>query len=217
MVSYGVGSLGLTAPAVYTAGSETDSTVAVQLTGLQSRTTYQFLPTFESDGGPFTPAQALEFTTLPEPPTAVLDPTTDITRTTATLNATVDSDGAGFDAKFRVTPENGVAFETSELGSSGDASFSQALDQLKPGTTYSVELLVSSAGGDVTTPSAGFTTLSDEPGRDRRRRHERHRHRGDAERHRRPQEGGGRQGRASSSPAPTRPSRTRRAARCRRT
>jgi PKD repeat protein len=107
------------------------------------------------------------FTTLAKlPPTAAAEAATSVTQTAATLNATVNPNGAevteckfeyGTSASFY---EASAPCATLPGGGTGAVAVSAAIGGLSPGTTYHFRLVAKSAGGPGAGPDATFATVA---------------------------------------------------------
>ena len=131
----------------------------VQLTGLLSGTAGDVVLDAVSDGG--SASQVAATSTLPLAPTAVLEPETGIAQTTATLHATVRTDGGAGTARFVLA---GGAVVERALAATKDAQVVTApVTGLAPGTAYAYALRVETEGGAVETPARSFTTAPAPP------------------------------------------------------
>ncbi len=104
----------------------------------------------------------LTFTTL-APPTVTTSPATSITSTNATLNGTVNPNGAATTAYFRygLTASYGSFGVTNNLpATNGILSVSNLIGSLSPGTTYHFQLVASNSLGTATGADFTLTTLA---------------------------------------------------------
>ncbi|GAH97799.1 unnamed protein product, partial [marine sediment metagenome] len=108
------------------------------LTDLSLNSTYYFKAKAEGDGT-ISYGDELSFATLPVAPTATTSAATDITTTSATLNGSLDDLGSftSLDVSFEYgTTSGALDNETSPEEMSETGTFSAALTDLSPDTTY---------------------------------------------------------------------------------
>ncbi len=144
-------------PGPFTGSGENAVTGA--LTGLAPETTYRFRVASTNANGTVDGADAV-FTT-PAPVTIAVEPPTAITSSSATLNATVNPNGAATEYRFEYGLHEGYGF-TTPLASAGTGTaavpVSVALTGLHPGATYHYRLVATNSFGTVKTPDQTFAT-----------------------------------------------------------
>jgi len=140
--------------------------VAALLTSLTANTTYHFRIVASNAGGPGEGSDAT-FTTLPKPPTVETKPASPVAQTTATLNATVNPNGATAECKFEYgsTTSYGKTASCVPTPGSGSAAVtvSASLTGLTANATYHFRIVTSNTGGPGPDPDATFTTLPNAP------------------------------------------------------
>ncbi len=139
-----------------------DQDVSAALADLQPGTTYHYrvvaTNSAGTDGG-----EDRTFTTAPAPPTATTDAAGDVTAEGATLNGTVNPNGAETTVTFEygLTTDYGTtaAAEESPLpAGTGGQAVSVALEGLQPGVTYHYRVVASNTAGEATGADRTFTT-----------------------------------------------------------
>ena len=142
--------------------------VGFPVTNLKPGQTYHFrLNATNADGT--TNGTDTTFTTEPLAPTAETHPATSVTGNSATLNGTVNANGAETTVVFLYGPNPGYGSEKtavqSPVSENTDTAVSAVLDNLSPGTTYYFALRVSSSasGGPIETFGRTFTTEAGPP------------------------------------------------------
>jgi hypothetical protein len=162
------GGYGASAPCSPSPGSGTAAVaVAAALGGLSPNTTYHFRVVATSSAGTGASGDAT-FTTPPLAPALALSPSTGITQTAATLNASVDPNGgnvgtcqfeygagAGYSGSAPCAPMPGA-------GGSGVA-VSAAVNGLSANTTYHFRVVASNPGGTSASGEETVTTLPPPP------------------------------------------------------
>ncbi len=128
---------------------------------------YHFRIVATSAGGTGTGTKEL-FKTLPEPPVVVTGTASEETPSTATLNATVNPNGAVLSAcefEYGTTTSYGSHAPCSTLPAPGNSAVpvSAHLTGLMPDTTYHFRISATNAGGTKTDADATFTTLQGPP------------------------------------------------------
>ena len=97
------------------------------------------------------------------PPTATTGAASAVTRSTATLNGTVDPNGAstGYHFEYGTTTAYGLSSAGGDAGSGDDAApVSAALEGLSPGTTYHYRLIATNADGGAEGADRTFRTAA---------------------------------------------------------
>ena len=145
-------SFGSSAPCSALPGSGTSPVaVSAPLSGLSSYTTYYFrIVATNPDGRSYGAAQT--FKTLPNPPTVVTDAASSVAQTTATLNASVNSnEEAVSDCHFEygISPSVGSSVPCIALPSSIESPepVSASVTGLSPNITYYFRIVAGNAGG----------------------------------------------------------------------
>ncbi|MGD0452462.1 MAG: alkaline phosphatase family protein [Solirubrobacteraceae bacterium] len=145
------------------------SPVAVSATavGLSANVTYHMRIVATSAGGTSYGADLL-FTTPAGPPVAVTGAASSVAQTSATLNATVNPDGAAVsDCHFEygTSTSYGSSVPCASLPGSGSSpvAVSAAVAGLSANTTYHVRIVAINAGGTSYGTDATFTTLPNPP------------------------------------------------------
>ena len=129
------------------------------LSGLPSGTTGDVVVEAVSDGG--TATQKVPASTLPVAPVATLEPETDVTRTGATLRATVSTDGGAGTARFVLA--TGQVLERDLVATKGPQTVTATVTGLTPGTSQTYTLRVATEGGAAETAPRSFTTAPAPP------------------------------------------------------
>jgi phospholipase C len=162
---YGTGSeYGASVPCSPAPGSGT-AAVAVTggLTGLSPNATYHFRIVATGPGGTSSSADGT-FATPPLPPGLALAPAGAVTQTGATLNGSVDPNGAGVsDCRFEYGPGGGygnsVPCSPMPGGGGSPVAVSAAIGGLTANTTYHFRLVATNPGGTSTSGDGSVTTL----------------------------------------------------------
>src|SRR5262249_35354347 len=149
----------------------TDQTAWAVVTGLTRGTPYHFRAVATSADGTTTGADQTFHTFVAGPPVVVSESASNITDTTATLNATINPTGVDTtclfqfvdDADFQASGYNtatSVACSPFDLGSSfTDQSTSASVIGLKPKTTYHFRVVATNAAGTTNGADTTFQTL----------------------------------------------------------
>jgi YVTN family beta-propeller protein len=139
--------------------------VSASVTGLAANTTYHFRISATNARGT-SKGSDRSFTTLPNPPTVVTELASSITHSSATLNATVNPNGAEVsECKFELatTTAYGFTVPCSSLPGKGESpvavSAQLTLGQLAPSTTYHFRISATNGGGMSTGSDRTFGTL----------------------------------------------------------
>lgn len=140
-------------------GSTLESVVA-NLTGLTPNTTYHYrIMVFRPPAVAY--GEDMTFTTS-SVPTAVADPATAVTETTATLNGTVNANGADTTVTFEYGMTTGygsiIAADQNPVVGSTDTAVSADLSHLVPGTTYHFRVVAQNVNDTVYSDDMTFTT-----------------------------------------------------------
>jgi len=143
------------------AGSGTSSaSVHATLSGLISGTTYHFRVVDTSPAGTGTGTDAT-FTTTTTPPTATTGSPSQVTSTSASLNATINPKGKAttYAVQYGPTTSYGLQSATVSAGS-GTTSIAVhvTLSGLLSGTTYHYRVIATSSDGTTASPDATFVT-----------------------------------------------------------
>ncbi len=141
--------------------------VSAAITGLTANTTYHFRISSTNAGGTSKGSDET-FKTLPNPPTVVTTPASPITQTTATLNATVNPNGAEVtkcELEYGTTNGYGSVASCSALPGSGSVPVpvSAAITGLTANTTYHFRISSTNAGGTSKGSDETFKTLPNPP------------------------------------------------------
>lgn len=150
--------------------------VSATASGLSPHSSYLFRAVAaNADGGPVYGGGSF-FTTLPEPPSASIQPALGVTRHEAELRASVDNEGApdGTSCSFEVTTEDDPKFfsvfetipcEPDVVTGDGLEEVGASLSGLEQNSGYLYRVVVSSSGGSpLPSASLGFSTLPPPPG-----------------------------------------------------
>jgi NHL repeat len=138
-------------------GLQGDTPVTATIEGLEPETTYHFQVVADNGvGGPVAGTDQT-FTTRPPRPTAITDPVTDVTSTSAVLHGTVDTHGEPgvyrFTVKATDSPYSTTTDPTPVPAAGGPVRVSTALAELPRDGSFEVRVSVSSLGmsaaGDV--------------------------------------------------------------------
>ena len=144
-----------------TVNGTADTPISLALSGLTPNTTYFFRVKAVNSGGT-TNATDLSFTTLPPPPTATTSAATAVTSFTATLNGSVNANGAATAVTFEygTTTSYGTTVTATESPATGSSAtaVSAGLTQLLPNTTYHFRVNAVSSGGTANGTDQTFTT-----------------------------------------------------------
>ena len=136
------------------------------MTGLAPGTTYH-VRAYATNSAGTAYGSDIPFTTLILAPTAVTDPATSVGATSATLNGTVNPNGAsttvvfeyGIDTNYGST----VTAIQSPLSGSTAQPVSANIPGLMPGTTYHYRIMATNSEGTSNGADQGFTTLAGAP------------------------------------------------------
>jgi thermitase len=138
--------------------------VSAMVGSLSPNTTYHFRIAATNSGGTSQGGDQM-LTTLTAPPTVVTSPTSSVTQSSATLNATVDPNGATVeDCRFEygTSPSYGSTVACSSLAGSGNSAVAESapLVGLSPLTTYYARVVATNSGGTSYGAAEEFATLS---------------------------------------------------------
>jgi plastocyanin/phosphodiesterase/alkaline phosphatase D-like protein len=147
------GSSALCTPAPGSGGSPV--TVSAPLSGLSPNTTYHFRVSATNAGGTSKGEDQTFKTALPNPPTVKTEPATAVTKTSTTLNATVNPNGGEVSQckfEYGTTEAYGSSAPCSSLPGSGTSpvAVSASISGLAPLTTYHFKISATNAGGITT-------------------------------------------------------------------
>ena len=138
---------------------------SADIAGLAPGTTYHFrIEATNSNGTSLGLDQT--FTTLPAPPTVATLPANAITSTAATVNGTVNPNGAdtSYHFEFGLTTSYGQRTSADDAGSGNSAvNVSANLSGLQPGATYHFRLVATNPGGTGFGADMTFTASSAAP------------------------------------------------------
>ncbi|HEX5527279.1 MAG TPA: fibronectin type III domain-containing protein [Solirubrobacterales bacterium] len=129
--------------------------------GLLANTTYHYRITAENVNGKATPGADVTFTTLPEKPTVTTEVATDVTKTTAILNGSVNPNGGetSYWFEYGATAEYGKKTGSGSAGSgTSSVKENKEITELVPGTTYHFRIAANNAGGTKEGSDKTFTT-----------------------------------------------------------
>ncbi len=155
---------GLSAPCASLPGSGTSPVaVSASVGSLTASTTYHFRIVATNASGTSKGSDET-FTTLPNPPTVVTGAATSVTRTMATLNATVNpEDGLVSDCHFEygTSEASGTSVPCSALPGSGESpvAVSASVTGLTANTTYYFRIVATNPGGTSSGAEQTFKTL----------------------------------------------------------
>jgi len=158
--SYGIGTYGTITPTQNEAASKSSGAVSATITGLAPGTHYQYLVVVANSAGENS-SSGTTFTTLTAAPTATTGQASSVTGTGATLNGTVNPNGAAATNYFKygttqsygsISPTNLLATGTSPV------SFGTAISGLSPGTLYHFALVSVNSVGTTTGADQVFST-----------------------------------------------------------
>ncbi len=146
---------------------ESPVAVSAQVTGLSANTTYHFRVVATNAGGTSTGSD-VTFKTLPNPPTALTKAASSITKTTATLNASVNPNGgevSSCELEYGPTEAYGSKTTCSPAPGSGSSPVpvAGAIAGLSANTTYHFRVVATNVGGTGVGNDATFKTLPDPP------------------------------------------------------
>ncbi len=157
---------GTTTTVAQSIGSGTSNVaVTAPLTGLAANTTYYFEAQATNAGGT-TDGSILSFTTAANPPAATTNAASSVTASGATLNASVNPEGAVTSVTFvygtNPSLSSGTTTTASQAAGSGTSNVpvTSALTGLSANTTYYFEVVATSSGGTVDGSILNFTTTS---------------------------------------------------------
>ena len=156
---------GSTVPAAQSPVTGTTPTaVSTAITSLTPNTMYHFRVVGTSSGGSTNGAD-LTFTTLPLPPDVITTAATGVTNNSATLNGTVNANGASTDVTFQygLTTAYGppVAATPSPVAGNTTTPVSAGISGLTQNTLYHYRIVGASTGGTTNGNDMNFTTACD--------------------------------------------------------
>ena len=130
------------------------------ITGLTPATGYAFHLTYQTAMGQKSEPATAQLYTLTPPVSAVTEPATNLSANSATLNGTVQSQGATatYYFEYGLTTAYGTKTGNNVAQPGAVHQVSQAVSGLQPSTTYHFRLAASSAKGAATGNDATFTT-----------------------------------------------------------
>ena len=138
-----------------------NTSVSADLAELESNTTYHFRITANNDSGT-TYGSDNTFTTLPMPPAAVTNAASDVSTTTATLNAVVNANGMSTTVTFQygldLSYGSTITADQSPVTGSTNTAVNAAIDGLTNGITYHYRVKATNTGGTVFGEDRTFTT-----------------------------------------------------------
>jgi len=130
------------------------------VTGLNPATTYHYRAAGTTLSG-WGYGQDMSFTTGTPPPAVVTLGATSITHGTATLNGTVNPNGASSTVYFQWGATTNYGSITTQTGVNAAESFTANLTGLPPNTTYHYRITALNSGGTSYGTDTNFTTLGD--------------------------------------------------------
>jgi hypothetical protein len=148
----------ITTPAQQVPAGSSAVPVSYRLIGLEPSTEYSFVLQ-GSNANNSGQSSATTFTTGPAPPRVHTGEATGVTATGATLNGSIDPNGAATDYHFEwgETTSYGNVTPTASAGSGSQAvPVSAPIDGLVPGRTYHYRLVATSSGGSASGPDSSF-------------------------------------------------------------
>jgi hypothetical protein len=136
----------------------TDQPVSAGISGLQANTLYHYRVVAHNSVGT-TEEVDHTFTTLPNVPSATTDPASAVGQRAATLNGTIDPQGAETSYYFEYSGPGTFSIVTGKAGSgSGATTVTAPVNGLSPGATYQYRLIATNAGGTTVGSYQTFTT-----------------------------------------------------------
>lgn len=157
-VSYGSAVAAVQSPLTGTANTN----VSLGIAGLAANTTYHFRVRAFNDGGTVYGSD-LTFKTLPEPPSVTSNSPSGVSYTTATLNGTVNAQGATTTVTFDWGTSTGYGSSINaspySFSTSSNTSVSANLTGLDCGVTYHYRVRAVNSGGTSTGSDQTFTTI----------------------------------------------------------
>jgi hypothetical protein len=137
--------------------------VTADITGLTANTAYKFRLVATNSDGTSTGSES-NFTTKPNPPAATTQPASAVGQNTATLNATINPNGAATSYHFDYGTSPGVYSQTTPnatlAAGSSNVNVSQSISGLSASTTYYFRVVASNPGGATNGSELSFQTLS---------------------------------------------------------
>ena len=141
----------------------TDQPASAGISGLQANTLYHYRVVAHNSVGT-TEQVDHTFTTLPNVPSATTDLASGVGQRAATLNGTIDPQGAETSYYFEYSGPGTFSIVTGKAGSgSGPAQVAAPINGLAPGTTYQYRLIATNAGGTMLSSYQTFTTAPPPP------------------------------------------------------
>jgi len=160
--SYGSTALAIQNPVL----GSTNTAVSVTVTEFLPNTTYHYRVSATNANGTTNGAD-MTFTTLPQAPTAVTNGASAVTTTGATLNGTVNANGASTTVTFEYGTTTGygitVTATQSPVTGSTDTAVSRAISGLTNGITYHYRVVATNAGGTIYGADMTFTAGAPAP------------------------------------------------------
>ena len=143
-----------------TGGATSAVNVSINVTGLNSNTTYYYRIVGNNDCGT-TYGIEQNFTTISPPPTTTTDPPTDVVWNGATLNGAVSPNGLNSTAYFEYGTSTAYGTNTATeniSAASGTVGITAALTSLIPNTTYHYRTVGANSSGTNYGADRAFTT-----------------------------------------------------------
>jgi phosphodiesterase/alkaline phosphatase D-like protein len=158
---------GTSVPCSSLPGGESPVAVSAVASSLQPNTTYHFRISATNVNGTSTGSDQT-FTTPPNPPAVVTEAASSVTQTTASLNGTVNPEGANVsDCHFEygTSEAYGTSVPCSALPGSGTSpvAVSAAISSLSANTTYHFRIVATNVSGTSYGSDATFTTPANPP------------------------------------------------------
>jgi phosphodiesterase/alkaline phosphatase D-like protein len=147
---------------------ESPVAVSAAITGLSANSTYHYRIVATNSSGSSPPGLDETFKTPPSRPTVVTTPASSISQTTATLNGSVNPNGAEVskcEFEYGPTTEYGETVDCATLPGSGETPVpvSAAVTVLSVGTTYHYRIVAVGSGGTSRGVDGTFKTLPAQP------------------------------------------------------
>jgi hypothetical protein len=137
--------------------------VSVHVSGLAAHTTYEVRAKAHNEKGPGE-GGPVSFTTLFDPPSVTTKAASEVKKTTAVLNGTINTHESATTYHFEYGLKKGEYVSVSSGGSLGagteNVSVKDEIKSLEPGTTYHFRLMATNSGGTTYGADEALTTSS---------------------------------------------------------